>query len=428
MKSAQVIDFESSEVKEAMVGVRAKTAANVGAGWWDRRMDADGVSRSVRGSRRRVLAADNDWANYHVMSRTVGGEIFFDEVEKEALKTLIWKMARFCRVRVLTYAVMGNHFHVLVEVPDKSKLVEEFSGDEGEQRLLTHVKCLYSAAAVRSLEAELKRMRDQGRHEDAKAVVDSVVARMGDLSCYMKEVKERFTRWYNKRHGRCGTLWMDRFKSVLVEDGEALRTMAQYIDLNPVRAGLVNDPMEYRWCGWSEALAGSRRAKRGICRVMDCALDSWERGRTEARKHYAAALGEILRGEAVVSSKVASGLEADGGKSDGTENVEKLVRQRAAGGQSVTTSATSGSSTDARDAKPRSVRGLLLHRVRYFTDGVVIGSQGFVEAVFKRNRGQFPEGRKYASRPWRDPGGGGKRAEFGLHSLRDLRVDVYGGP
>jgi len=67
--------------------------------------------------------------------------------------------------------------------------------------------------------------------------VESIVARMGDLSRYVKEVKERFTRWYNKRHGRRGTLWMDRFKSVLVEDGEALRTMAQYIDLNPVRAG-----------------------------------------------------------------------------------------------------------------------------------------------------------------------------------------------
>ena len=149
MKTAQVIDFESDEVKKAMVGVKAKTAANVGAGWWDRRMDADGVSRSARPSHRRILATNSDWANYHVMSRTVGGDVFFDDVEKEALKTLIWKMARFCRVRVLTYCVMGNHFHVLVEVPDRAKLVEEFSGPEGERRLLTHVKCLYSASAVR---------------------------------------------------------------------------------------------------------------------------------------------------------------------------------------------------------------------------------------------------------------------------------------
>lgn len=89
MKLTQVIDFKSDEVKEATVGVQAKTAASVGAGWWDRCKDVNGVSRLVRGSLRRILAAESDWANYHVMSQTVGGDIFFDEVEKEALKTLI---------------------------------------------------------------------------------------------------------------------------------------------------------------------------------------------------------------------------------------------------------------------------------------------------------------------------------------------------
>ena len=63
----------------------------------------------------------------------------------------------------------------------------------------------------------------------------------------MKELKERFSRWFNKRHGRRGMLWQDRYRSVLVEDGDALRTMAAYIDLNPVRAGLIDDPKDYRW-------------------------------------------------------------------------------------------------------------------------------------------------------------------------------------
>ncbi len=421
MKTAQVIDFESGEVKEAMVGVRAKTVANVGAGGWDRRKDVDGVSRSVRGGRRRILAGDGELACYHAMSRTVGGEIFFDEVEKEALKTLIWKLARFCRVRVLTYAVMGNHFHVLIEVPDRAKLVEEFAGVEGEQRLLTHVKCLYSAAAVRSLEAELQRMREQGRVEDAAAVVESVIARMGDLSRYMKEVKERFTRWYNKRHGRRGTLWMDRFKSVMVENGEALRTMAQYIDLNAVRAGLVDDPAEYRWCGWAEALGGSRRAKRGICRVMDCALDSWERGRTEARKNYAGALEVILEGV----KREAGSSEAEG-VVEGAGDVVASVTCRLEADCTVVVEADEAGSAHAPGARhPMSVGSLLLKRVRYFTDGAVIGSKAFVERVFENNRGKFPEGRRHASRPWRDPSNSDKRAEFGLHALKDLRVDVY---
>ena len=72
---------------------------------------------------------------------------------------------------------------------------------------------------------------------------------------------------------------MARFKSVLVEDGEALRTMALYVDLNPVRAGLVEDPKDYRWTGYGEASGGSKRARRGLCRVMEAPMDSWEEKR-----------------------------------------------------------------------------------------------------------------------------------------------------
>jgi hypothetical protein len=52
-----------------------------------------------------------------------------------------------------------------------------------------------------------------------------------------------------------GTLWEGRFKSVLVEGtGQTLSTMAAYIDLNPVRAGIVKDPADYRWSGYAEAV------------------------------------------------------------------------------------------------------------------------------------------------------------------------------
>ncbi len=54
---------------------------------------------------------------------------------------------------------------------------------------------------------------------------------------------------------------MARFKSVLVESGDATATVAAYIDLNPVRTGLVERPEDYtvRWCECSEALVGSKR-------------------------------------------------------------------------------------------------------------------------------------------------------------------------
>ena len=90
------------------------------------------------------------------------------------------------------------------------------------------------------------------------------IARMFNLSEFVRCVKLRFTRWHNRKHGRRGTIWEERFGSVVVEEEErALRTMAAYIDLNPVRAGMVEDPADYRWSGYAEAMAGKARSRRG---------------------------------------------------------------------------------------------------------------------------------------------------------------------
>jgi hypothetical protein len=58
-----------------------------------------------------------DTTCFHLMSRLCDGLTFWDDVEKEALVLLLRKMARFCGMKVLTHCVMGNHFHVLVRVP-----------------------------------------------------------------------------------------------------------------------------------------------------------------------------------------------------------------------------------------------------------------------------------------------------------------------
>lgn len=63
----------------------------------------------------------------------------------------------------------------------------------------------------------------------------------------MREIKLGFTRYYNKRYGRRGYFWGDRFKSVVVENGQTLINCLAYIDLNPIRAGLVSRPEDYRW-------------------------------------------------------------------------------------------------------------------------------------------------------------------------------------
>jgi hypothetical protein len=71
--------------------------------------------------------------------------------------------------------------------------------------------------------------------------------KLSSLSEFMLEIKVGFARYYNRRHNRRGYFWGDRFKSVIVENGETLINCLAYIDLNPLRAGLVKRPEEYRW-------------------------------------------------------------------------------------------------------------------------------------------------------------------------------------
>ena len=208
-------------------------------------------------------------SHFHVMSRVAGGDLLFGDEEKEAFRLLMWRMAKFSGVQILTYCIMGNHFHLLIRIPDREAFTQRFEveadvpGGKGEQRLLEHLKLLYSKAYLDRLDSEIRELRRQKREAEVQRVFDAYKSRLCDLSAFVKELKERFSRWFNKKHGRRGTLWMDRFRSVIVEDGECLRTMAAYIDLNPIRAGLVESPEDYRWCGYSEALGGGQTDPAG---------------------------------------------------------------------------------------------------------------------------------------------------------------------
>jgi REP element-mobilizing transposase RayT len=371
----------------------------------------ESLGRKMKRGRRRILGqfgGENTGGQaYHVMSRTAGGEMLFGEVEKEAFRRLMWRMAKFSGVEVLTYALMGNHFHLLVKVPERAKFLKRFEGEGGEERLLEHLSLLYSKAYLASLRQELARVREAGREEEVGLILETFRKRFCDLSCFVKELKERFSRWFNKHHSRRGTLWMDRFKSVLVEDGEALRTMALYIDLNPVRAGLVEDPKDYRWTGYGEACGGSKRARRGLCRVMEAPMDSWEERR-----------GSLTPGEVYRCWLFGEGLEVGtevlAGKGDAPGNQERASRpfpssRKGFSKERVEAVLKSGGKLSRAD--------LLRCRVRWFSDGVAIGSKVFVEGVFKGCRGYFGAKRKTGARKVRED------AAESLHTLRDLKVD-----
>jgi hypothetical protein len=71
--------------------------------------------------------------------------------------------------------------------------------------------------------------------------------KLASLSEFVRDIKVTFARYYNCRHNRRGYFWGDRFKSVIVDRGETLVNCLAYIDLNPLRAGIVKQPEKYRW-------------------------------------------------------------------------------------------------------------------------------------------------------------------------------------
>ena len=66
-------------------------------------------ARGWKGRRRRLVLGAADGASYHIMSRTAGGERLLGDTEKEALRRLMWRLARFAGVEIRTYAMMDNH-------------------------------------------------------------------------------------------------------------------------------------------------------------------------------------------------------------------------------------------------------------------------------------------------------------------------------
>ena len=203
---------------------------------------------------------------YHCISRVVDRRFVFGEDEREKFRTHMRMQENFSGCRVLSYCVMSNHFHVLLEVPPMPE------GGISEEELLKRLRAIYTEAAVAEVAKELADARKSGNQSHVEEIFARYTYRMHNLSEFMKALLIRFTRWFNKRHERSGTLWEERFKSVIVESGIAARTMAAYIDLNPVRAGMVEDPAEYRWSSYGEAVGGGpkgngKKAREGLVRA-----------------------------------------------------------------------------------------------------------------------------------------------------------------
>jgi putative transposase len=323
--------------------------------------------------RKARLKIEGDCAVYHIITRVVDGQLLLDDIAKERLRIMARENARFSGVEIITQCVMGNHFHLLVRV--------------AAQSAVSDAELLRRAAGYYGEKSPYRKLLEQTFSEfGGKLPGDlrtGLASRMGDISFYMKELKQRFTKWFNKRHGRFGTLWSERFKSVIVEDEPSVvSTVAAYIDLNPVRAGLVSDPKDYRWCGYAEAVAGDRDARSGLAGFHE--KKGWSFVSSEYRKLLFVKSGVSGRSDKTVLDR---------------EAIKRVVEE---GGELA-------------------LAEVLRLRIRYFSDGVALGSREFVDSVFAEFRDRFGAHRKSGARDLR-----GLRALGAMKTLRNLQVAPFG--
>jgi len=163
---------------------------------------------------------------YHVISRTALDGFVLGDMEKEFMLNLIKRLSSVYFAKVLGFSILGNHFHLLIRMHP--------GDDVSDKEIKKRVKLYYGG--------------DGNREVNGERMLQALRKKWGDLSEYVKEIKQGFSRFYNKRHGRKGFFWSERFKSVIVDNGETLINCLAYIDLNAFRAGLVKRPESYRWC------------------------------------------------------------------------------------------------------------------------------------------------------------------------------------
>ncbi len=272
---------------------------------------------------RMVLTDSGQRCVYHVISRTALDGLPFKKREKDELMRVIQRFSMVYAVDVLGFSVMDNHFHLLVQMSPGDTL----AGDEVRRRFIL----LYNKGAEFP-EGRMTHFRE----------------RFSSLSDYVKDIKQTFSRYYNRKKRRKGTLWGERFKSVIAYKGSTVTHCLAYIDLNAVRAGIVKRPENYRWCSIGYHL---QTGNRDGFLSLDFGLAEFgvDDQRLKQYREYLYHAGAIdKRGKAKISKKALSE------EISGDFELNRIRRFRS--------------------------------RTRYFTDSGIIGSKAFVSetyAVFK---------------------------------------------
>ena len=280
----------------------------------------------------RRIRYDREDCYYHLMNRIAGepGEFPFGKVEKETFLRLAVDLTRFYSLDLLSVVVMGNHYHIVCSAPAEAP---------GKHEVIANWRA-FRGSGPTVLEPDWEN----------EATVAQLAGRMRDISKFIKDLQQRFTCWFNRTRpkGRRGGLWADRFKNVILEGSTALWDCLTYVEMNPVRAGLAESPGDYRFSTWGRMVGGGTHPFA-----------------SNLVRHLRQYLGECAEGWS--DKRVVAELAA---------NMARIAAGER-GEDSETISAEEEAARNTRDRFTVTVR----RRVRYWTDGAVIGSEVFVREV-----------------------------------------------
>ena len=276
----------------------------------------------------------NSGCLYHLVNRSCGviKDLPFTDVDKERGFKLIERLCDFYLLEVISVVWMSNHFHIVLYAPGESPSIEEaalrynkyYDGDKDEL----------------NIEIDPKKCQE-------------VAEQMIDISHFMRIFQQRYTRRYNRAHHRRGTLWADRFKSVILDGNEeALWSCVKYVELNAVRAGIVDDPADYRFCSWGRYCgSGVHPFHANFIKHIRATVES-HRGRSQ---------GSSVSDEDVFC--------------EFAEQMTRIIVHESGG----TTEEVEEAGKEARKKESMPVR--FLRRTRHWSDGAIIGSKAFVQEM-----------------------------------------------
>ncbi len=211
---------------------------------------------------RRTLVNPSDTPYYHVIGRCVrqaylcGRDHFSGKDYKHRRQWILERLALLSRaftVDVCAYAVMSNHYHLVVKLnPGKT---ESLSDESVMERW-----ALLFALPLRLVRYRQGLITSDAEARTAREAIACLRERLGDLAWFMRCLNEYIARRANTEDGCTGRFWEGRYKSQALLDEAALLTCMSYVDLNPIRAGVANAPEASEFTSIEQRIRNTGRA------------------------------------------------------------------------------------------------------------------------------------------------------------------------